>query len=116
MMNAKEERAWLRKAASETEFDVAIIGGGINGACLYHHLALAGFRVLLLDQSDFAAGTSQASAMMIWGGLLYLQNLRFPTVYKFSASRERMIREMKDWVEPSEFRYVPNGGRSGEGA
>ncbi len=113
MLNAMEERAGLRKAASETEFDVAIIGGGINGACLYHHLAQAGFRTLLLDQSDFAAGTSQSSAMMIWGGLLYLQNLRFPTVYKFSSARERMIREMKGWVEPCEFRYVPNGGRSG---
>jgi glycerol-3-phosphate dehydrogenase len=115
-MKAMEEREGLRRAASETEFDVAIIGGGINGACLYHHLARAGFRILLVDQGDFACGTSQASAMMIWGGLLYLQNLRFPTVYKFSAARERMIREMGDWVEPCKFRYVPNGGRKGRGA
>lgn len=116
MLKAMEERARLREAASETEFDVAIIGGGINGACLYHHLARAGLRTLLVDQADFAAGTSQSSAMMIWGGLLYLQNLRFPTVYKFSAARERMIREMRDWVEPCEFRYVPSGGRNGRGA
>jgi glycerol-3-phosphate dehydrogenase len=115
-MEALEERNLLRQSASETPFDVAIIGGGINGACLYHHLARAGFRTLLVDQGDFACGTSQASAMMIWGGLLYLQNFRIPTVYKFCASRERMIREMKEWVEPCEFRYVPNGGRYGRGA
>ncbi|PYV13571.1 MAG: hypothetical protein DMG21_20725 [Acidobacteria bacterium] len=115
-MKAMEERSWLRTAASETQFDVAIIGGGINGACLYHQLAHAGFRTLLVDQGDFASGTSQASAMMIWGGLLYLQNLRLPTVFKFCLSRERMIREMKGWVQPREFRYVPNRGKTGRGA
>ena len=47
-------------------FDVAIIGGGISGACLYDRMCREGYRVLLVDRADFGSGTSQASAMMIW--------------------------------------------------
>ena len=95
-------------------FDVAIIGGGINGACLYHHLCRAGFSVVLLDKGDFASGTSQGSAMMIWGGLLYLQNGDLSTVRRLCASRERMLEQMGDWVKPRRFRYVTtrDGSRS----
>jgi len=75
-------------------FDVTIVGGGINGACLYHHLCQQGYRVLLVDKGDFACGTSQASAMMVWGGLLYLRNMDFLTVAKLSRDREAMIRHM----------------------
>ena len=62
---------WIRetsigypKVVGEDIFDVAIIGGGINGAALYHQLCNEGYRVLLVDKGDFACGTSQASAMM----------------------------------------------------
>jgi glycerol-3-phosphate dehydrogenase len=89
-------------------FDVTIIGGGINGACLYHHLCRLGYRVLLVDKGDFACGTSQASAMMVWGGLLYLRNLDFLTVAKLSRDREAMIRSMGAEVSPTLFRYIPS--------
>ncbi|MCI0413514.1 FAD-dependent oxidoreductase [bacterium] len=55
---------------SNNVFDVAIIGGGINGASIYHSLCSKGYKVLLVDKGDFSSGTSQASAMMAWGGLL----------------------------------------------
>jgi len=61
-------------AGRDTVFDVAIIGGGIKGAHIYHQLCEAGYRTVLLEKGDFASGTSQASCMMIWGGLLYLAN------------------------------------------
>ncbi len=101
-------------ALGHTVYDVAIIGGGINGACLYHHLCARGYSVLLLDKGDFGGGTSQASAMMIWGGLLYLRNWDVRTVLRLCASRDRMIRELGEWVEPRRFRYLPlkSGGRS----
>ena len=97
-----------------TVFDVAIIGGGINGACLYHHLCEHGYSVLLLDKGDFGGGTSQASAMMIWGGLLYLRNWDVRTVRRLCVSRDRMMRDLGEWVEPRRFRYLPlkSGGRS----
>lgn len=89
-------------------FDVTIIGGGINGACLYHQLCRMGYRVLLVDKGDFACGTSQASAMMVWGGLLYLRNMDFMTVAKLSRDREAMIQRMGCEVSPTLFRYIPS--------
>lgn len=88
-------------------FDVAVIGGGINGVCLYHHLCEGGYSVLLLDKADFAGGTTQASAMMIWGGLLYLRSFDLVTVWKLSQARERMLHDLCKWVEPCTFRYLP---------
>jgi len=93
--------------AARTEvFDVVIIGAGITGACLFHQLRKKGFRVLLADQSDFAGGTSQASAMMLWGGLAYLRSFDVSTVFRLSASREALIRAMRDSAQPRTFRYL----------
>ncbi len=94
-------------AASQQLFDVAIVGGGINGACLYNQLVREGRRVVLIDKGDFGSGTSQSSAMMIWGGLLYLGNFDFKAVYDFSRSRDKMIKEMSEWVSPRSFRFLP---------
>ena len=102
-----------RKEWSELDqrvFDVVVVGGGINGACLYHYLCAAGYSVLLVDARDFAGATSQASAMMIWGGLLYLRNWDLLTVWRLCAARDRMIRQIEDWVEVRPFRYLPTNG------
>ena len=93
---------------SDTLFDVAIIGGGINGASTYHRLCSQGYRVLLIDKGDFSSGTSQASAMMAWGGLLYLSTLDFASVWQLSENRERLIRNLSGFVSPKQFRYVSN--------
>src|SRR5882672_6187467 len=98
-----------------TSFDVLILGGGISGACLFHHLSSAGYRVLLVDKGDFAGATSQSSAMMIWGGLLYLKDLRFPTVWRLCGSRDRLVKEKATWVRPQQFRYlVSHDGHRGD--
>ena len=93
--------------AKTTTFDVAIIGGGINGSCLYNKLCNKGYKVILIDKGDFGCGTSQASAMMIWGGLLYLRNFDIFSVYHFSKERDAMIKDMGAWVTPCSFRYIP---------
>ncbi|MBC8245293.1 MAG: FAD-dependent oxidoreductase [Verrucomicrobia bacterium] len=107
-------REQLCREAGETGFDVAVVGGGINGASLYHELCARGYRVLLVDKGDFACGTSQSSAMMVWGGLLYLRNLDFKAVIEFSLSRDRMIQSLNGRIRPQLFRYIPaaNGGRN----
>ncbi len=92
-----------------TVFDVAIVGGGINGACLYDRLCREGLKVVLLEKNDFASGTSQASGMMIWGGLLYLKKFHVGTVRDLSVSRERIIRSKRDWISPGEYHFFPAG-------
>lgn len=93
-------------------FDVLVIGGGINGAATFHALATAGFRVVVVDQGDFASGTSQGSTMLVWGGLLYLRQLELPTVWRLSAARDHLIADYPDEVRPATLRWIPvPGGR-----
>lgn len=95
------------------EVDVAIVGGGINGACTFHELARAGYRVLLIDRGDFACGTSAASAMMIWGGLLYLKDWEVLRVARLCAARDELIARHGTIVRPRAIRYIPiSNGRS----
>lgn len=94
--------------ALEEPFDVAILGGGINGSCLYGTLCRRGYRALLIDRSDFAGGTSQASGMMVWGGLLYLRQFDLATVFRLSRSRDRMLGDLGDQVRACTFLYVPS--------
>lgn len=104
----ENQRSIDLEIAQRETFDATIIGGGINGASLYHHLCQKGYRVLLVDKGDFAGGTSQASAMMVWGGLLYLRNLDILTVAQLSRDREAMIRNLGGEVSPARFRYIPS--------
>ena len=53
-------------------FDLAIIGGGVNGAGIARDAALRGLRVALIEREDWGAGTTGGSTRMIHGGLRYL--------------------------------------------
>ncbi len=100
----------LREAAIDAcarRFDAVIIGGGITGASLYDRMCREGYRVLLVDRGDFGSGTSQASAMMIWGGLLYLRQLDFGTVWKLSRARDDLIVAPGSLARTQRFRYIP---------
>ena len=68
-MNRQSALARLR---SET-FDVLVAGGGITGAGVALDAAARGLRVALVEQADFASGTSSKSSKLIHGGLRYLQ-------------------------------------------
>lgn len=101
-----ERRAAFWDSAIHDDFDVAVIGGGINGASAYAELCRRGYRVLLVDRGDFGGGTSQASAMMIWGGLLYIATLDFSTVMKLCWNRDKLVHDRPDWIRPSANRYI----------
>jgi glycerol-3-phosphate dehydrogenase len=75
--------------SSPGEYDVAIIGGGINGAGIARDAAMRGLKVLLLEQNDFGSGTSSWSSRLIHGGLRYLEYGEIPLVYE--SLRERRI-------------------------
>ncbi|MGI9623117.1 MAG: FAD-dependent oxidoreductase [Acidimicrobiales bacterium] len=74
------------------EFDVLIIGGGINGAVSAASLAARGASVALVDRGDFAGFTSQESSNLVWGGFKYLENYELPLVRKLCMSRNQLMK------------------------
>ena len=70
------------------DFDLAIIGGGINGAGIARDAAGRGLKVVLVEQNDLASGTSSASSKLIHGGLRYLEHGAFRLV-RAALSRAR---------------------------
>jgi glycerol-3-phosphate dehydrogenase len=102
-------RAWRDRqqvwSGKHAVFDVIIIGGGVQGACLYDKLVREGRRVLLVDRGDFGGGTSQASAMLIWGGFLYLKDFDIASVVCLSAARDRLLRQRAEQVEPQSVTF-----------
>src|SRR5436190_3847103 len=85
------------------DFDVAIIGGGINGAGIARDAAGRGLKVLLVEQSDLASGTSSASSKLIHGGLRYLEHGAFRLVRASLAEREVLLRMAPHLIRPLRF-------------
>lgn len=71
-------------------FDLAIIGGGINGCGIARDAAGRGLKVLLCEQSDLASATSSASTKLIHGGLRYLEQFEFKLVRESLSERETL--------------------------
>ena len=84
-------------------YDVIIIGGGINGAATAASVAARGYRTLVLEQDDFASGTTSASTKLIHGGLRYLETGDARLVHESLQSRERLLRERPHLVRPMGF-------------
>jgi glycerol-3-phosphate dehydrogenase len=82
------------------DVSVLIIGGGINGIGLLDELALQGIDVLLVEKSDFCAGTSSAMTRIIHGGLRYLENAEFRLVRESLRERNRLLRNAPHYVKP----------------
>jgi glycerol-3-phosphate dehydrogenase len=82
------------------EVSVLIVGGGINGIGLLRELALQGIDVLLVDKSDFCAGTSAAMTRVIHGGLRYLENAEFRLVRESLRERNRLLINAPHYVKP----------------
>jgi glycerol-3-phosphate dehydrogenase len=85
------------------EFDLAIIGGGINGTGIARDAAGRGLRVLLVEQNDLASGTSSASTKLIHGGLRYLEHGWFRLVREALIEREVMLRMAPHLIRPMRF-------------
>jgi glycerol-3-phosphate dehydrogenase len=85
------------------DYDLAIIGGGINGAGIARDAAGRGLRVLLIEQNDLASGTSQASTKLIHGGLRYLEQGAFLMVRAALAERELLLRMAPHIIRPMRF-------------
>jgi len=84
-------------------FDLAIIGGGINGTGIAADAAGRGLNVFLCEQNDLASGTSSASSKLIHGGLRYLEHYEFRLVKEALAEREVLLNKAAHLVSPLKF-------------
>jgi glycerol-3-phosphate dehydrogenase len=90
------------------DFDLAIVGGGINGTGIARDAAGRGLRVLLVEQHDLASGTSSASTKLIHGGLRYLEHGWIRLVREALSEREVMLRMAPHLIRPMRF-VLPYG-------
>jgi glycerol-3-phosphate dehydrogenase len=95
---------------SGARFDVVVIGGGINGVAIARECARGGKRVLILEQNDFASGTTSRSTRIIHGGLRYLEHGELGLVRESLRERERLRAERPHLVRPLKFLLAVGAG------
>jgi glycerol-3-phosphate dehydrogenase len=89
-----------KRLKGQLDYDVLILGGGVNGTGLLRELALQGVRCVLVDKADFSAGASSKSSRMIHGGLRYLENAEFRLVSESVHERNRLLKYAPHYVKP----------------
>ncbi len=96
------------------EFDLCVIGGGINGAAIARDASLRGLSVALVEAGDFAGATSSRSSKLIHGGFRYLPQWQFRLVYHALRERE-LLRHLTapHLVKPIRFLFPIYRGRRG---
>ena len=84
-------------------YDIAVIGGGINGVGIAADAAGRGLSVFLCERDDLASHTSSASSKLIHGGLRYLEHYEFRLVREALAEREVLLAKAPHIVKPMRF-------------
>lgn len=90
---------------ASTRFDVLVIGGGITGAGVARDAALRGLSVALVEQDDFASGTSSRSSRLVHGGVRYLEHGALALVFESSRERRTLLRIAPHLVRPLAFTW-----------
>lgn len=104
-LNSAQRDQHLSRMADET-FDVVVIGGGVTGVGSALDAATRGLRVALIEQRDYASGTSSRSSKMFHGGLRYLEQFRFGLVREALRERNLMLNRLcPHLVRPVSFVY-----------
>lgn len=110
-LSAPATRAQVLAGLEATLWDLVVIGGGISGAAVAQQAARRGWQVLLVEQRDFAWGTSSRSSKLVHGGLRYLKQGDFRTTLHAVRERERLLREAPELVEAQSFLFADCAGR-----
>ncbi len=95
----------LEALAGGPPLDVAIVGGGINGAGIFREAARAGLRAALFEADDFGFGTTWRSTKLIHGGLRYLEHGDVRLVRESLREREFLLRTRPHLVRPLPFLF-----------
>jgi len=94
----------LSRLGADT-FDILIVGGGVTGAYAALDAALRGYRVALVEKSDFASGTSSKSSKMVHGGLRYIEQGNLGLVRHSLLERQRLRRNARHLVQRLPFLF-----------
>ena len=86
-----------------TDFDLVVIGGGVNGAGIARDAAGRGLNVLLCEKDDLAQGTSSRSGKLVHGGLRYLEYYEFRLVREALIEREMLLNSASHIIWPMRF-------------
>lgn len=98
-----DERSVRLGRLAHEEWDLLVIGGGVNGLATAWDAALRGLRVAIIDKDDWGSGTSSWSSRLIHGGLKYLEHVEFGLVYESLRDREWLLRAAPHLVKPLAF-------------
>ena len=85
------------------DYDILVVGGGINGAGIARDAAGRGYSVCLAEMNDLASGTSSWSSKLIHGGLRYLEHYEFRLVRQALGEREVLLRAAPHVIRPMRF-------------
>jgi glycerol-3-phosphate dehydrogenase len=97
------QRDRSRARLAEAPLDLLVIGGGIVGSGVARDAAMRGLRVGLVDQHDFAAGTSSRSSRLLHGGLRYMEQGRLGLVRQASIEKKTLHKIAPHLAEPLGF-------------
>ena len=96
------------------DYDLIVIGGGINGAGIARDAALRGLRTCLIEQGDLCQGTTRWSSRLIHGGLRYLEHGELGLVHESLTERENLLQNAPHLVRPLELAIpIYRGSRRG---
>ncbi len=97
------DQAWIEM---NQPWDVIVIGGGITGAGIFREAVRTGLKTILIEQNDFASGTSSRSSKLVHGGLRYLRNGQLRMTMAAVHERQRLLKEGKGLINPLSFLYA----------
>jgi len=104
-------RDHLHAALAERTWDVIVVGGGITGAGILLEAARHGLKALLVEQRDFAWGTSSRSSKLVHGGLRYLKEGKLGLTRDSVRERQHLLRDAAGLVTPQRFAFADYAGR-----
>lgn len=93
----------MTAATQAAEFDILVIGGGINGCGIARDAVGRGYSVCLAEMNDLASGTSSWSTKLIHGGLRYLEHYEFRLVREALSERELLWANAPHIIRPMRF-------------
>src|SRR5690606_6326081 len=85
------------------EFDLLVIGGGINGAGIAWDAALRGLKVALVEKKDFGGATSAGCFKIVHGGMRYLQHFDLPRLFESVKEQKFLRKAAPHLVHPMPF-------------